>query len=86
MGNTNNDPMVKVSSSLTAGKIWVDMMHALAERNRWDPKPFPRPDGVVVKRIPSVGGIRGQADHDEVFLEGHEDRGLLDMDWTRPDP
>jgi penicillin-binding protein 1C len=87
MGNTNNDPMVKVSSSLTAGKVWVDMMHALIERNHWAPVPFPRPDGVVVKRIPNVGGTRpGQADHDEVFLEGHEDRFLLDIDWMRPDP
>jgi penicillin-binding protein 1C len=86
MGNTNDDPMQKVSSSLTAGKIWVDMMQTMIDRNHWSPEPFPRPDGVVVKRIPSVGGVRPQADHEEVFLEGHEERFLLDMNWMQPDP
>ena len=85
MGNTNNDPMQKVSSSLTAGKIWVDMMHALFDRNHWAPDVFPRPEGVIVKRIPSVGGVRGDGSHEEVFLEGHEEHPLLDMDWMRPD-
>ena len=45
MGNTNNDPMVKVSSSLTAGRIWVEMMQALIERKRWAPDPWPKPGG-----------------------------------------
>jgi len=49
MGNTNNDPMVKTSSSLTAGKVWVEMMRALIERKRWEPAPWPVPDGVIVQ-------------------------------------
>ncbi|MBX5489539.1 MAG: transglycosylase domain-containing protein [Chloroflexi bacterium] len=86
MGNTNNQPMVKVSSSLTAGKLWVDMIEALIQHYHYEPVGFPRPDGVVVKRIPNVGATRpGQADHEEVFLVGHENRFLLDMDWRRPD-
>jgi membrane peptidoglycan carboxypeptidase len=43
MGKTNNDPMVKVSSSLTAGKVWVEMIQALIERKRWPPEPWARP-------------------------------------------
>jgi 1A family penicillin-binding protein len=86
MGNTNNDPMVRVSSSLTAGKIWVDMMNALIERNRWEPVPFPKPQGVVVKNVPSITPMRGQAEHEEVFLEGQREPSVLDMDWMRPDP
>jgi membrane peptidoglycan carboxypeptidase len=86
MGNTNNDPMVKVSSSLTAGKVWVEMMQALIERNQWEPVPWPKPDGVTVTRIPNVGSTRaGQPDHEEVFLDGQEQRGTLEMDWTRSD-
>ena len=85
MGNTNNDPMVKTSSSLSAGRIWSDMMRALIERNNWPPDPWPRPDGVVVKQVQG-GGIRGgYTVYDEVFVEGHEDRIVLDMDWKRPD-
>jgi penicillin-binding protein 1C len=83
MGNTNNDPMVKTSSSLTAGRIWVEMMRALIERKRWDPVDWPKPEGVVIRQLPGVGGMQGL--HDEVFLEGHEDRFLLEMDWMRPD-
>jgi len=87
MGNTNNAPMQKVSSSLTAGKVWVEMMRALIERNTWPPEPWPRPEGIIVTRIPNVGGTRpGQSDHEEVFLDGQEQRGTLEMDWTRPDP
>ena len=88
MGNTNNDPMTKVSSSLTAGKVWVEMMQALIARNGWPPEPWSVPDGVTVTRIPNVGSTRpGQADHEEVFLAGQENqRGTLEMDWTRPDP
>src|SRR4051812_42795522 len=86
MGNTNDGPMTKVSSSLTAGKIWVDMMHALIERNHWEPTPWPRPEGIVIRQIVGAGSIRGpQALHDEVFLDDHEERTLLDMDWMRPD-
>jgi penicillin-binding protein 1C len=86
MGNTNNDPMVKVSSSLTAGKVWVEMVQALAERKRWPPEPWARPDGLIVRQIPSAGGTRGgQSVYEEVFLEGHEERFVLEMDWTRPD-
>jgi membrane peptidoglycan carboxypeptidase len=87
MGNTNNDPMVKVSSSLTAGKVWVEMMRALIERNGWPPEPWPQPEGVTVTRITNVGSTRaGQPDHEEVFLAGQELLGTLDLDWTRPDP
>jgi penicillin-binding protein 1C len=87
MGNTNNDPMVKVSSSLTAGKVWVEMIQALIERNQWAPEPWPVPEGVTVTRIPNVGSTRaGQPDHEEVFLSGQENRGTLQMDWTRADP
>ena len=86
LGNTNDDPMVKVSSSLTAGKLWVDMMHALAARYGWPPTAFPRPEGLEVTRVPNIGITRpGQADHEEVFLPGHEEHPLLEMDWTRPD-
>jgi hypothetical protein len=78
--------MVKVSSSLTAGKLWVDMIDALIRRYDYEPVPFPRPDDIVVTRVPNVGVSRpGQADHEEVFLPGHEDRFLLDMDWRQPD-
>jgi membrane peptidoglycan carboxypeptidase len=83
MGNTNNDPMVKTSSSLTAGRIWVEMMRALIERKRWEPVPWPKPEGVVIRQMAGMGGMQGL--HEEVFLEGHEERILLEMDWTRPD-
>jgi membrane peptidoglycan carboxypeptidase len=87
MGNTNNDPMVKTSSSMTAGKVWVEMMQALIERNQWPPEPWPVPEGVTVTRIPNVGGTRaGQPDHEEVFLSGQERGGTLEMDWMRQDP
>jgi membrane carboxypeptidase/penicillin-binding protein PbpC len=85
MGNTDNRPMVKVSSSLTAGKIWVEMIQALVERNGWEPVPFPRPDGLNVTRVPNVGGGRTTPDREEVFLPGREQRTLLEMDWMRPD-
>lgn len=84
MGNTNNDPMVKVSSSLTAGRVWVEMIRTLVERKRWSPDPWPVPDGVVVKRIPSAGG-RGESSYEEVFIEGQEERTVLNLDWMRPD-
>ena len=85
MGNTNNDPMVKVSSSLTAGKIWVDMINALIARYDWPPTPFPRPDGLVVTRVPNVGGARPPGDHEEIFLPGQERGFQLELDWMRPD-
>ena len=86
MGNTDNRPMVKTSSSMTAGKIWVDLMQALAERKGWAPDSFPRPDGVVVKRVPNASGARPDvADREEVFLQGQERTFTLDMDWKRPD-
>ena len=85
MGNTDNRPMAKTSSSLTAGKVWVEMMRGLIERSRWEPTPFPRPGGIVVTRVPNVGGTRpGQSDHEEVFLEGQGQRPLLEMDWMGP--
>ena len=86
MGNTNNQPMVKVSSSLTAGKMWVDMMNSLITRYDYAPDAFPVPDGVIVKRIPNVGNARpGQRDHEEVFLPGHEDQFVLNMNWQKRD-
>ncbi|MGE3913335.1 MAG: hypothetical protein AB7K36_28550, partial [Chloroflexota bacterium] len=74
----------KVSSSLTAGRVWVEMIRTLAERKRWSPDPWPVPDGVVVKRIPSAGG-RGESSYEEVFIEGQEERTVLNLDWMRPD-
>ena len=86
MGNTNNDPMVKVSSSLTAGKVWVEMMRALIERNHWEPVPWPVPEGVAVTRVRNVGSTRaGQGEREEVSLPGQERGGTLEMDWARPD-
>ncbi|MFN0073998.1 MAG: transglycosylase domain-containing protein [Chloroflexota bacterium] len=85
MGNTNNEPMQKVSSSLTAGKLWVEMMARLVDHYHYQPIPFPRPDGVVVTRVPNVGGARSDArDHEEVFLVEKQDRGFLDMNWMQP--
>jgi membrane peptidoglycan carboxypeptidase len=85
MGNTNNDPMVKTSSSLTAGRVWADMMQALIERKHWPPTEWPRPDGIVVRQMTGPG-IRGPMNpYNEVFVDGHEDRTLLTMDWMRPD-
>ncbi len=85
MGNTNNDPMVKVSSSLTAGKIWVEMIRTLAERKHWPATPWPVPEGVVVKQIPAAGGRGGQGTYEEVFVAGNEERFVLTMDWMRPE-
>ena len=76
----------KVSSSLTAGKVWVEMMQALIERNRWEPTPWPVPEGVTVTRVRNVGNTRtGQGEREEVFLPGQEGGGTLEMDWKRPD-
>jgi membrane peptidoglycan carboxypeptidase len=82
MGNTNNEPMQHVSSSLTAGKIWVEMMQALIDRFNYPPIPFQKPDGIVITRIPNVGVTRpGSVDHEEVFLAEQSGRGYLDMNW-----
>jgi membrane peptidoglycan carboxypeptidase len=86
MGNTNNDPMSKTSSSLTTGKLWADLMNALIARNGWPPTPFPVPDGVQIVRIPNIGGARpGQRDHEDVLLPGQKPGGLLEMNWQQPD-
>jgi membrane peptidoglycan carboxypeptidase len=86
MGNTDNRPMAKVSSSLTAGQLWRDMVEALIRHYQYEPLEFPRPDGVIVRRARNVGATRpGQTDHEEVFLPGHEAPFLLEMDWRRPD-
>ncbi len=85
MGNTNNEPMQKLSSSLTAGKIWVETVQTLADHFNYSPIPFEQPDGIVVTRIPNVGGTRpGSPDHEEVFLAEQSGRGLLDMNWMAP--
>jgi membrane peptidoglycan carboxypeptidase len=87
MGNTDNAQMVKVSSSLTAGKIWVEMMNAMIDRYQLEPVPFERPEGVIVTQVPNVGVARpGAPTHEEVFLPGAEQRFLLEIDWMRPDP
>lgn len=87
VGNTRNTPMVQASSSLTAGKIWVDTINALVERSRWAPEPFPVPSGLVFKRIPSSSGARpGARDYEEVFLPGSEQTFDLKMDWMQPTP
>jgi membrane peptidoglycan carboxypeptidase len=86
MGNTNNDPMVKVSSSLTAGKIWTDMIQALVARHNWAPTPFPQPDGVYRTRVPNVGSARpGMPDREEFFLAGQEPGSFLQMNWAQTD-
>ena len=86
MGNTDNRPMQKTSSSLTAGKVWLDMMQALVARYEWPPEPFPRPDGVVVERVPAVGGARpGQSSYEEVFLPGQTRRFALEQAPPRAD-
>jgi penicillin-binding protein 1C len=100
MGNTNSQPMVRVSSSLTAGKFFVDMMQALIDRFDYEPEPFPRPEGVIVTRVANVGNARPSSpsmlglrdveapvdtDHEEVFLPGRDEQFLLEMDWRRLD-
>jgi membrane peptidoglycan carboxypeptidase len=83
MGNTNNEPMQRVSSSLTAGKLWVEMIQTLIDHFNYPPSEFQRPDGMVVTRIPNVGSTRpGLRDHEEVFLAEHQGRGFLDMNWA----
>lgn len=85
MGNTNNEPMQKVASSLTAGRLWVEMMDTLVNHYQYPPIPFPRPDGVLVTRIGNVGSTRFDArDHEEVFLTENTSRGFLDMNWLTP--
>jgi membrane peptidoglycan carboxypeptidase len=97
MGNSNSQPMVRVSSSLTAGKFFVEMIQGLINRFDYQPESFPRPEGVIVTRVPNVGSARlyrpdwldanapADLDHEEVFLPGHEEQFLLEMDWRRPD-
>ncbi|HZT09191.1 MAG TPA: transglycosylase domain-containing protein [Chloroflexota bacterium] len=87
MGNTDNRPMVKPSSSLTAGKVWSDLMRALIEDNDWAPEPFPVPDGVTVVTESDRSGARPRVvPHEEVFLPGQQGhRETLEMDWRRPD-
>jgi len=87
MGNTNNAPMVKVSSSLTAGKVWVDTMKALWTKYDWAPDEFPVPDGVIVVTEAERDGARpNPAPHQEVYLPGQQDRrALLEMNWRQPD-
>ncbi len=86
MGNTNAEPMVKVSSSLTAGKIWVEMINALIEKNGWEPEPFPVPNGLIFKQVPNRSSARpGGGMREEVFLPGNEAINLLEQDWSKPD-
>jgi penicillin-binding protein 1C len=85
MGNTQNWPMQRVSSSLTAGRIWVDTMNALISRYGWPPEEFERPAGVITKRVQNVSGARpGAADYEGVFLPGNEEPFRLQMDWIQP--
>jgi membrane carboxypeptidase/penicillin-binding protein PbpC len=86
MGNTNNDPMVKTSSSLTAGQVWADMIQALIARYNLPPDPFPQPDGLEITRVSNVGSTRSrQPDHEEVFLPGQDHTSRLEMNWMQPD-
>jgi membrane carboxypeptidase/penicillin-binding protein PbpC len=87
MGNTDNRAMVKVSSSLTAGKVWVDTIMALAAEYNWSPDEFPVPDGVIVVPEAPTSGARPQAlPHTEVYLPGQQERpALLNMNWMQPD-
>jgi membrane peptidoglycan carboxypeptidase len=87
MGNTDNQPMRKTSSSLTAGKVWVDLMGLLVERYGWEPVSFPRPDGLEVVQVPTLGGARpGQQSYEEVFLPGQQRRYALEQAPRRPTP
>jgi penicillin-binding protein 1C len=84
MGNTNAEPMVKVSSSLTAGKIWVETIQALIAKNKWEPEHFRMPEGIVFRQVRSSGGARPRGGmREEVFLPGSQQGGLLEMDWRR---
>lgn len=86
MGNTDNRPMSRTSSSLTAGRIWVDLIQALIARNDYPPTSFPRPEGVLVKRVPNTSAARpGLPDREEVFVQGQERIFQLELDWQRPD-
>ncbi len=87
MGNTNSAPMVKVSSSLTAGRVWVDLIQALVAEYDWPPEEFAQPDGVVIVQDSSRNGARpGGGPRKEVYLPGQVDqRVFLDMDWRAPD-
>ena len=86
MGNTQNNPMVRTSSSLTAGRVWVDMMNALIERHGWEPEAFPVPEGVAVRRVRNTSGTRpGARDYEEVFLPGQQEGFRLEMNWMQPD-
>jgi membrane peptidoglycan carboxypeptidase len=87
MGNTDNDPMVKVSSSLTAGKVWVDTINGLIKTYSLEPEDWPVPDGVELVTETGRSGARPNAvPHTEVYLPGQRDQhAILDMDWRRPD-
>jgi penicillin-binding protein 1C len=84
MGNTDNRAMQKTSSSLTAGKLWIDLVQAVAEYYRYPAVPFPVPEGMVVGPAPSVGGGRTTPTHEEVLLPGQRPRTTLEMNWMAP--
>ena len=85
MGNTDNRPMVKVSSSLTAGKIWVETINGLIGKYGWQPEEFPVPDGLVFKPVPNRSGARpGGGTRQEVFVTGNEAINLLETNWSAP--
>jgi membrane peptidoglycan carboxypeptidase len=84
MGNTNAEPMVKVSSSLTAGKIWVETIQALIAKNGWEPQDFPMPEGVIFRQVRNTGAARPAGGmREEVFLPGNEQGRLIELDWSR---
>lgn len=86
MGNTNAEPMVRVSSSLTAGKIWVEIINALIDRYQLPPDAFPVPEGLIFRQVSNSGTTRrGQRVREEVFVPGNERGTLLEIDWRRPD-
>jgi membrane peptidoglycan carboxypeptidase len=47
VGNTDGAPMVRASSSLTAGKVWADVITAPFEHYQLEPQEFPFPGGIV---------------------------------------
>jgi membrane peptidoglycan carboxypeptidase len=86
MGNTNSEPMVKVSSSLTAGKIWVELINELIAKNGWEPEEFPVPDDLIFRQVPNASATRpGRGTREEVFLPGNERSTLLETNWSSPD-
>ncbi len=51
VGNTDGHPMREVLSSMTAGKIWPEAMHASFDYFKLPYEPFPRPGGLSQQTV-----------------------------------